>query len=68
MEGLILFRCFSTSAAVLFRKQKVSSIYLLQNLMGCGDVARANSSMCSMKMLATTGDTGDPIAVPSVCS
>ena len=46
----------------------MSSTYLLPNLMGCGDVERASSSMCSMKMLATTGDTGDPIAVPSVCS
>lgn len=39
-------------------------MYLFHHLIGCGDNLMACCSVCSIQMLATTGDTGEPIAVP----
>ena len=47
---------------------KVSSTYLSQSLGSLSAVASAICSKSSMKSPATTGERGDPIAVPSVCS
>ena len=44
----------------------MSSTYLLQNLIRCGDDASACSLMSSIKMLTTTGDTGDPVRLFTV--
>ena len=69
MEGEMEFRWLRTASTDDFcKKENISSTYLLQNLIGDGDVAIAVSSTYSMKMLATTGETGEPMAVPSVCS
>ena len=43
---------------------KVSSTYLLQSLGGCNAVAKALASNASIKMLATIGLTGEPMAAP----
>ena len=42
----------------------MSSTYLSQNLTGDGDMLMAVSSTNSIKMLATTGETREPIAAP----
>ena len=62
MVGEMVLRCCKTSSTAVFcKKQKVSSTYLFQNLTGDGDVLMATSSTNSMKMLATTGETGGQI-------
>ena len=63
------FKCSKiVSTAVLCKKQNLSSAYLFQNLTGEGEELSAASSMYSMKMFATTGETGELMAAPSVCS
>ena len=47
--------------------ERTSSTYLFQNTVGTGDILGARSSICSITMLATTTDTGEPIAVPKIC-
>ena len=46
---------------------KVSSTYLFQKQGGCGAVLIAFCSKSSIKMLATIGLIGEPIAAPSSC-
>ena len=47
---------------------KASSTYLSHNLSSLSAVTSAICSKSSMKSPATTGERGDPIAMPSVCS
>ena len=47
---------------------KVSSTYLSHSLGSLSAVTSAVCSKSSMKSPTTTGERGDPIAVPSVCS
>ena len=58
---MVLRYCKASSTAVSCKKQKVSSTYLFQNLTGDGDVLMTTFSTNSMKMLATTGETGGQI-------
>ena len=48
--------------------QHVSSTYHFQNLGLEGTNSRASSSKNSMYRLATTAETGEPMAAPSLCS
>ena len=51
-----------------FQMTKVSSTYLSQ-VCGLTDaIDRASSSKCSMHKLAITGESGFPMAAPSLCS
>ena len=56
------------STASLCIMQHVSSTYRFQNLDLEGADSRASSSKNSMYRLATTAETGEPMAAPSLCS
>ena len=47
---------------------KTSSTYLSHILGLCGDISRTRVSKSSMKMFATMGENGEPIAAPCTCS
>ena len=57
----------NSSLYLASRMTKVSSTNLFHRLGECGAVSRASFSNCSIKMLATMGLSGLPIAAPSIC-
>ena len=69
MEGRTLLRWLrSPSTVPFFTMQQVLSTYLFQSRGLEGAELSASSSKNSMYRFATTAETGEPIAAPSLCS
>ncbi len=68
MEGLTEFKWYNCFSLPFLTMQKVSSTYLFHNTGLTGADFKASSSKNSMYKLATTAETGEPMAAPSTCS
>ena len=68
MDSLSELRCLRKACSSLSPCVQVSSTYLIQSVGLCVAVSMAISSKNSIYRLTKTGENGDPIAAPSVCS